>query len=1174
MNESALELGAILNEVRQRWRRRAFLRAWMLGAATAAAIFLIGAFAVWIVAGDGIPLVIAVLAVLASATVALVCALLPLKQSPDDLRLARFVEEQAGGLDDLLVTAVQHSASAASSRNRGISALLAADAVRAARRVDMETVISRRAISRSMLGASAASLAFLFAAIWFAPSAGRAAKVSAAYLFPSYYRINVSPGDTKVRQGQPLKIVARMPGIEGLTPVLTVGQGKEAHSAPLTPGDAPGEWAITLQNLTMSFPYRVSAGSTMSPEFTVTVVRPIRVSRVDLRFEYPDGLGLAPRTEEDGGDIYAPAGTKVEVTVTTDKPASQGQLTLADGPAIPLAGPDRVLTAEITVNAEGSYRIALEDLDGFKMPGDTEYFIRMVNDSPPDVRILRPAGDRHVSPLEEVTIEAHAEDDYGVGSLDLVLKASNGRETVVPLAKGGGLSLDGSHTVFLEDLNVQPGDFVTYHARARDVPHGRQSAEARSDIYFLEVKPYEEEFVSAESQAMAGMMGQQTDVDALVAAEKDIIAATWKLDARARKTKDAKSAQDIRAVAEAQASTKAKAEELAGQVARATADPRRRRGRQVGAVPSREDAMASAIEAMGKAADELNRLRTAESLPLEMDALNQLLKVAAEIRRLQVSRQQASGGGGGNRQTPDLSTLFDQELRKQQQTNYETPSSTESKAETRKEDDPLDKIRDLARRQEALNKEQRDLAKDKERLSENEIKRLLEKLTREQNELRQQAEELSRQLQRAQSQQNPPSQNAQGGQGSSSSQSGKSGQGGSQKMRDVLEEMRNASSDLRRQDPEQASSRGDRALQQLRSLEEQMQGARPDERRRALGDLQLEARQLADGQRRIGNEAARTSAGAAGEDARRRLVGDQERLAERTDRLSDAVKQLGQSTADGEPQERQATSEASRQLDQQKIADRMRESAQAMREGNGAPTGGRAAQSEDLARALDKVAEQLGAATGTRDAETQRLSSQMARTQELRDRIAELQQTMDSLQRAAEPAQRDGNAGQPSPGGSPDNAQKPGQNASSPGADGRQGASGQQGSSAGGRSGEVAKLQREAEEQMRDAQRLAEDLRRQNPEMQKGGSTPENWQRSVSAPGTEGFKQDFAKWESLKNNLLLALEQTESKLSDQLRAREKVDRLNVGRYESAPESYRELVDRYYQSLATPRRAPR
>jgi hypothetical protein len=1151
MNEQSVELGALLSEVRRRWQRTALFRAWTLATATAAAIFLIGAFAVWFVAGDGIPLVIAVAAVLASAGVALVCALLPLRQSPGDLQVARFVEERAGGLDDVLVTAVQHGSASRSPTDRRVSALLAADAARAARSLDLDTVISHRAISRAVLGASLASVVFLGAAVWFAPAAGRASKVAAAYLFPSYYRITVSPGDVKVREGQPLKIVARMPGIEGLTPTLTVGDGADARTAELTPGDAPGEFVLTLKNLTMSFPYHVSAGSTRSPEYNVTVVRPVRVSRVDLRFEYPKGLGLPPRSEEDGGDIYAPAGTKVEVSVTTDKPVTQGRLTLADGGTIPLSGPDRVLTAELTVAAEGSYRIALEDEDGFKNSGDTEYFIRTVSDSPPDVRILRPAGDRHVSPLEEVTIEAQAEDDYGVGALELVLKASNGRESVVPLAKRGGLSVNGSHTLFLEDLNVQPGDFVTYHARARDVAHGRQSAEARSDIYFLEVKPYEEEFVSAESQAMGGMMGQQNDVDTLAAAQKDIIAATWKLDARARKTQDAKSAQDIRAVAQAQTSLKAKTEELSGQISRASGDPRRRRGRQPGAAPSREDAMASAIEAMGKAADQLERLRTADSLPFEMDALNQLLKVAAEIRRQQVSRQQAAGGGSGNRQTPDLSTLFDQELRKQQQTNYETPSSTEQKADAKKDDDPLDRIRELARRQEALNKEQRDLAKDRERLSEAEAKRLLEKLTREQNDLRQQAEELSRQLQRAQSPSSQDSQGAKGGQGSSSSPSGKSGQGGeSQKMRDVSEEMRNASSDLRRQDPEQASSRGDRALQQLRSLEEQMQGRRPDERRRALGDMQLEARQLADAQRRIGNESTRTAAGTSGEDARRRLAGDQDRLADRTDRLSDAIRQIGQAGGgDAEPQERQATTEASRQLDQQKVAERMRESAQAMRRPEATPGGSGA---DDLARALDKVAEQLGAASGTRDAESQRLSSQIARTQEARDRLAELQQSMDSLSRASEAAQREANR-QGSANGSKDSG------GSSPGGSG---------------SGEVAKLQREVEERMRDVQRLTDDLRRQNPEMQKGGSTPEDWQRSVSAPGTEGFKQDFAKWEALKKNLMLALEQTESKLSDQLRTREKADRLNVGRYESAPESYRELVDRYYQSLATPRRAPR
>ena len=109
---------------------------------------------------------------------------------------------------------------------------------------------------------------------------------------------------------------------------------------------------------------------------------------------------------------------------------------------------------------------------------------------------------------------------------------------------------------------------------------------------------------------------------------------------------------------------------------------------------------------------------------------------------------------------------------------------------------------------------------------------------------------------------------------------------------------------------------------------------------------------------------------------------------------------------------------------------------------------------------------------------------------------------------------------------------------------------------------------------MKEAQQLAEELRKENPGMEKGGTTPEQWQRSVSAPGTEAFKQDFAKWESLKKNLLVALEQTESQLADRLRTRETRERLNAGRHDAVADTYRELVDRYYQSLAAPRRPVR
>ena len=76
-------------------------------------------------------------------------------------------------------------------------------------------------------------------------------------------------------------------------------------------------------------------------------------------------------------------------------------------------------------------------------------------------------------------------------------------------------------------------------------------------------------------------------------------------------------------------------------------------------------------------------------------------------------------------------------------------------------------------------------------------------------------------------------------------------------MRDVSEEMRSAAGDLRRQDPGQASARGSKALEQLRQLQRQIESATPDEKRRALGDAQLEARQLADAQRQLSPNSAR-----------------------------------------------------------------------------------------------------------------------------------------------------------------------------------------------------------------------------------------------------------------------------------------------------------------------------
>jgi hypothetical protein len=1175
MSERPGQLQAVLNEVRRRWTRRAVLHAAALGCAAAGVVVLVGWVATSLVARQGIPLLIVATLVTLIGTFALASAFWSVRRRPTDRQLARLIEEREPELDDIVATAVDYAARA-DATPRMLEALRG-DAARALASLgltsNLDRILSRKSVTTAAVRAMAAVLVLGVAAYLYAPAASRAGNVASAYLFPARVTLDVTPGSTKVREGAPITIAARIHGSRGeIVPTLTVAVGDQARSLPMSVSSEPGVFAVSIEKVTGSFAYRVAAANATSDAYTVTMIRPPRVERIDLHYEFPKGVGLEPRTDEDSGDIYGPPGTRVRLAIAADKPIATAFLLLEDGTKVPLTTSERVLEGTLRIDEDSSYRIALADVDGLENGSDTEYFIRTMDDRPPDVRIVRPASDKHVTPLEEVAIEARADDDFGIASLDLVFQTPDGKERAVPLNRGSALTASGLHTLFVEDLRVQPGDFVTYYARARDVNRGRRSAEARSDIFFLEVKPFEEEFVAAQSQQMGQGGGMQgSGLEELAEAQKQIIVATWNLDARARRARGALPEKDIKAISKAQADLRERAEQASAQTLRAN-DPRRRR-RTDGPAPG-DDPIGKAVESMNRAVAELDKASTTGALPHEREALNQLLRAEAENRRRQVTRsQQASGSGGQNRSEADLSSLFDQELRKRQQTNYETPNSTEERAEN-KQEDPLERIRELARRQNALNRQQRDLARNREQMSEDELKRQLERLTREQNELRQQAQQLAQQLQSGQS-----------GQSGESGQSGQAGTSGSRdegrRLREISEDMRNAATGMRQQDPAQAAQSGDRAAERLKDLERQMQTSRPDDRRRALGDLQLETRQLADQQRRLANESARALRGPGGDDARRRLAGEQERLAERAERLEQQVSRMARA-AQGEADERRATESAARELDRQNLADRMRQSADAMRQG-----AAREGQEEAIASALDRVAEQLGAASGAQDADSRRASAQLGRAQELRDRVAQLERDIEQLRREGQQAQgspapnhsqgqasgappADRQGPQRAEGGQQGQSSSPSSNGQQASQAGREGSTGQAGGTTGGSGGRLEQLQRDVNEQMRDAARLAETLQREVPGLQ-GPNGDEAWWRSFSAPGTEAFKQDFSRWESLKKNLLVALEDMETKLSSELRARENDQRLNAGGHEAVSEPYRTLVEKYYRSLATPRR---
>ncbi len=124
-----------------------------------------------------------------------------------------------------------------------------------------------------------------------------------------------------------------------------------------------------------------------------------------------------------------------------------------------------------------------------------------------------------------------------------------GPERSVPFTKisGGETERTGAHLLAAEDLKVKPGDVITYYARARDVGRGKRSTETTSDMFFLEVRPFNEEFVASQSQANARAGAEDQQLEALIQAQKDIISATWNIE---RRSAGGRSAADIKAIAQ------------------------------------------------------------------------------------------------------------------------------------------------------------------------------------------------------------------------------------------------------------------------------------------------------------------------------------------------------------------------------------------------------------------------------------------------------------------------------------------------------------------------------------------------------------------------------------------------------------------------------------------------
>ena len=666
--------------------------------------------------------------------------------------------------------------------------------------------------------------------------------------------ISVEPGDLELQRGSSLTIIARVSNATPDSIDLRLQDDNVNWQAVSMSRDGSGSNSATysyfIPSLQMDTTYYVAfeeRGQQSSPQYQINLFDLPQIEQINLAFDYPDYTQLTDVTEEDSGDMIVPEGTQVSLDIQFNKAIATARVEFEESyrdseevgselptyPDLDLEIDGDVGSASFTVTQDGVYRVFATDLAGLESQEPLDYFIRAIEDAPPELSLRRPGRDQEVMPLEEVVLEVDASDDYGLSEFALHYSVVGSDEVEVDfLSEENVRNVSGSELIYLEDLEVEPGDFVSYFLTLADNNGLNGPAEVISDIYFLQIVPTDQEF--RRNPGMSGGQGagggQGGDSSALVSVQKDIIAATWKLRNRQSQVSPEELRADAEIIAESQREATGRARMSIDRLAE-------RLNFSDDTYDSAVENLSLAIEQMNLAVGELDKVQITSALQPEQLALQYILKAEANINRTNISMQQGGGGGGGGsaqQEREDLRELFEMEMG-QLENRYETPNSRRGASQQNQQE--IDKLEELARRQEGLTRAQRNLARREDQMTEEQKRRELERLMRQQEQLSREVAQLAQQMSRGQQS------------GESSPQRESAVQRAAQQMREAAE---SDSASI-------AAARSQKALENLRQQQQRLNEQGERSVNQLAQNLGQRGQQLLQQQRQLQERIAETS---------------------------------------------------------------------------------------------------------------------------------------------------------------------------------------------------------------------------------------------------------------------------------------------------------------------------
>ena len=743
----AHDLSPLIDRLRQRWRLRLLLDGLIQTLAIMIALFLVSAWSLnqWHFASNAVWFFRFV------TILSLICLLLqfcikPLRRQVSDARVALYLEEHEPSLRSIIVSAIDARQSSAQNTSLQLVTGLIEQALDACARVQFGQAVEQQKLRQA---ASKLGVVLLVVVGLVAVPPEFLRHGAAALLMPwtnasqySPYRIELAPGNIEIARGGDQLISADIVGFDGDDVLLFSSDdaGQSWQQARMLSSDNTGLYESFLFDLDHAVDYYVSGAGQQSKTYRIDVVDIPAISKISLRYHFPAYTLLEPEVSEGSGDISALRGTRVEVQIKPTVNIPGGALLLNNGERIDLVkGESEDWIGEITVEQNDGYKVALQRASGIAVEASSEFRITALDDMHPTVSILSPGRDMKVSMIEEPIMKFRATDDQGIAQLALVLSVNDAAEQRIDLLQSGlspdaNRQFDAEHIIFLEELDLHPGDLISYYVQTEDQAPDQESRNATSDIFFYQVRPFNTFFRRSDQQGGGGGGGAQGGQQQghLADQQKQFVVATFKM-IRDRDKYDADSYQDnLQLLAKAQSRIRDRVEAIV----------RRLNNRGIVQLDQKFQVITKelplAAEAMIKVEKKLDQLEIGSSLSDARVALLHLQKADAAFREINVSLANQGGGGAGNNAGfEELADLFRLEMDKLRN-QYEAVQRGQQQSPAQAIDETLERLRELAKRQ------QRELERKIRRLDQSQGNGANSK----QLDLAEELEEMARQLER------------------------------------------------------------------------------------------------------------------------------------------------------------------------------------------------------------------------------------------------------------------------------------------------------------------------------------------------------------------------------------------------------------------------------------------